>query len=190
MGIVNGPKEAGDGFGVECSGVIHAVGPQVTDWKVGDRVMAITYDAYASMTKTAASRCIKMPDDLTFEEAASMPCVYPTVIHGLINMARLEKGHTVLIHSACGGIGLAALYVCQMIGIKKIYATVGSPEKVQYLVETFNLPRSHIFSSRDATFLPGIMRETSNRGVDVVLNSLSGELLHASVSYSCKTFRA
>ncbi|KAI0877791.1 hypothetical protein GGS24DRAFT_487640 [Hypoxylon argillaceum] len=180
MGIINGPKEAGDGFGVECSGVVRAIGPDVTDLVVGERVMAITQDAYATTTRTAASRCIKMPDDVSFEEAASMPCVYPTVIHGLINLAQLEKGQTVLIHSACGGIGLAAIYVCRMLGVDKIYATVGSDEKVQYLIDTFGLPRSHIFSSRDAGFLPGIMRETGDRGVDVVLNSLSGELLHTS----------
>lgn len=185
MGIINGPKEAGDGFGVECSGVVRAIGPDVTDLVVGERVMAITQDAYATTTRTAASRCIKMPDDVSFEEAASMPCVYPTVIHGLINLAQLEKGQTVLIHSACGGIGLAAIYVCRMLGVDKIYATVGSDEKVQYLIDTFGLPRSHIFSSRDAGFLPGIMRETGDRGVDVVLNSLSGELLHTSVSCHC-----
>ncbi|EMR63063.1 putative polyketide synthase protein [Eutypa lata UCREL1] len=180
MGIINGPTGAGDGFGVECSGVGRAVGPDVTDLSVGDRVMAITQDTYATMTRTAASRSIKIPDDLSFEEVAGMPCVSPTVIHGIVNLARLEKGQTILIHSACGGVGLAAIYICRMIGVNKIYATVGSPDKVQYLTDTFGLPRSHIFSSRDASFLPGIMRETGNRGVDVVLNSLSGELLHAS----------
>ncbi|KAI1416673.1 hypothetical protein F5Y13DRAFT_205511 [Hypoxylon sp. FL1857] len=180
MGIVNGPPDAGDGFGFECSGVIAAVGPEVKDFAVGDRVMSITADAYATTTKTSASICIKVPDDLSFEEAASMPCVYITVIHGVVNLARLEEGQTVLIHSACGGVGLAAMYICQMIGVDKIFATVGSEEKVQYLMDTFNLPRSQIFSSRDSSFLPGIMRETNNRGVDVVLNSLSGELLHAS----------
>ncbi|KAI1828708.1 hypothetical protein F4861DRAFT_535124 [Xylaria intraflava] len=180
MGIVNGPKEAGDGFGVECSGIVRAVGPEVTAVAVGDRVMAVTQDAYATTTRTAASCCIKIPDDLSFEEAAGMPCVYPTVIHGLINLARLEKGQSVLIHSACGGIGLAAMYICQMLGVDKIFATVGSAEKVQYLIDTFGLPREHIFSSRDASFLPGVMRETEGLGVDVVLNSLSGELLHTS----------
>lgn len=182
MGIVNGPKEAGDGFGVECSGVVRAIGPDVTDFTVGQRVMAITQDAYATTTKTTSSLCIKMPDDLSFEEGASMPCVYPTVIHGLVNLARLDKGQSVLIHSACGGIGLAAMYVCRMLGVDKIYATVGSAEKIQYLIDTFGLPRSRIFSSRDASFFSGIMRETKENGVDVVLNSLSGELLHTSVS--------
>src|SRR5262249_48426111 len=108
---------------------------------------------------------------------------YPTVIHGVINLARLQPGQTILIHSACGGIGLAAINLCQTIGVNDIYATVGSAEKIQYLVDTFGLPRSRIFSSRDPSFLPSLMRETDVRGVDVVLNSLSGELLHASVSY-------
>jgi NADPH:quinone reductase-like Zn-dependent oxidoreductase len=145
--------------------------------------MGITSDAYATMTKTAASRVMKIPEDLSFEEAAGMPCVYPTVVHSLINLTRLESGQSVLIHSACGGVGLAALYVCQMLGVSEVYATVGSPEKVKYLMDTFGLPPSRIFSSRDASFLPGVMRETAGRGVDVVLNSLSGELLHASVRY-------
>ncbi|KAI2635455.1 acyl transferase domain-containing protein [Xylaria nigripes] len=180
MGIVNGPKEAGDGFGLECSGVVRAVGPGVTDLTIGDRVMAMTQDAYATTTRTAASQCMKIPDELGFEEAASIPCIYPTVIHGLINLAHLEKGQTVLIHSACGGIGLAAINVCKMLGIEEIYTTVGSTEKVEYLVDTFGFPRSRIFSSRDAGFLSGIMHETGGQGVDVVLNSLSGELLHAS----------
>ena len=68
-----------------------------------------------------------------------------------------------------------------MIGAK-IYATVGSQAKVEYLMNTFSFPQEHIFNSRDSGFLPGIMRETRGRGVDVALNSLSGELLHATVS--------
>lgn len=67
--------------------------------------------------------------------------------------------------------------------IDKIYASVGSEEKASYLVKTFHIPRHRIFNSRDSSFLPGILRETDGRGVDVVLNSLAGELLHA--SWSC-----
>lgn len=63
---------------------------------------------------------------------------------------------------------------------RQIFATVGSEEKIKYLVDTFGIPRDHIFNSRDATFLPGIMGKTDGRGVDLVLNSLAGKLLHAS----------
>jgi NADPH:quinone reductase-like Zn-dependent oxidoreductase len=62
----------------------------------------------------------------------------------------------------------------------QIYATVGSEEKVQYLVTTYGIPRSHIFNSHDTSFLPAVMAATNNRGVDIVLNSLTGELFHAS----------
>lgn len=208
MGVVNGPKRAGNGLGSECAGVVRAVGPDVTDLKIGDRVMAITADAYATTTKTAAYMAQKLPDDMSFEDGATMICVYFTAIHGLMNLARLDKGQvstpevhivplsyqaqtvvaltyswrkTVLIHSACGGVGLAAIHICRAVGASKVYCTVGSDEKVAYLMDHFAIPREHIFNSRDASFLSGIMRETDGHGVDVVLNSLSGDLLHASV---------
>ena len=74
-------------------------------------------------------------------------------------------------------MGLAAIQLAQMIEAD-IYVTVGSEQKVQYLMNTFNIPRNRIFSSRDDSFMEGIMRETQDTGVDLVLNSLSGDLLH------------
>ena len=73
-----------------------------------------------------------------------------------------------------------------MIGAE-IYVTVGNQEKVDYLVNTFGLPRDHIFGSRDSDFLPALMHATQGRGVDIALNSLSGELLHATVSLTCNS---
>lgn len=86
---------------------------------------------------------------------------------------------SILIHSACGGVGIAAIQVSRMLGAD-IYVTVGNEEKVQYLMTEFGIPRSRIFNSRDSSFLTDVLRETQGRGVDYVLNSLSGELLHAS----------
>lgn len=83
-----------------------------------------------------------------------------------------------LIHSACGGAGLAALHLAQMIGAE-VYVTVGTEEKVQFLVQEHGIKRNRIFTSRDISFAEGIKRETQGRGVDLVLNSVSGELLHA-----------
>ena len=65
----------------------------------------------------------------------------------------------------------------------KIYCTVGTQEKMDFLTANFTIPRNRIFNSRDASFLPGIKKATGGRGVDVVLNALSGELLH--VSWNC-----
>jgi len=76
-------------------------------------------------------------------------------------------------------VGISAIQICQMLGAE-IYATVSSQEKVQYLISTFGIPRSRIFHSRDTSFLKDVLTATNGRGVDFVLNSLSGELLHAS----------
>ncbi|KAL7798706.1 putative polyketide synthase [Trichoderma afarasin] len=90
-----------------------------------------------------------------------------------------DRGMSVLVHSACGGVGIAALNICKMMGAV-IYATVGNPEKVQYLIENFGIPREHIFNSRDVSFYGDLMAVTNGQGADLVLNSLSGELLHTS----------
>ena len=84
-----------------------------------------------------------------------------------------------LIHSACGGVGLAAVQVAQMVEAE-VYVTVGSKEKVQHIIETFNIPKNRIFNSREDSFVERVLHETQRQGVDLVLNSLSGELLHAS----------
>lgn len=167
-----------DGLGVEAAGVVCRVGPEVKDLRVGDRIMLLEYGTFASHVITSERTCEKIPDSLSFEDAGSMPAVFTTAIAGLLTIGDLRKGQSVLIHSACGGVGLAAIQLAQMVGAE-IYATVGSEEKVQYLMKTFNLPRNRIFNSRDDSFVEGVMRETNGEGVDIALNSLSGELLHA-----------
>ncbi|KAK0732344.1 hypothetical protein B0T21DRAFT_412523 [Apiosordaria backusii] len=179
MGVIDGQKVEGTGLGLECAGVVSAIGPgaAANGLKVGDRVAVGAFNSYA--TRVKARIVAKIPDELSFEEAATMPSVYCTVIHGLLDLARLKAGQSVLIHSACGGIGIAAIHVARMVGAE-IYATVGSEEKVQYLIDTFDIPRQRIFHSRDSSFVDGVFRETQGKGVDAVLNSLSGDLLHAS----------
>ncbi|TVY85232.1 Highly reducing polyketide synthase FUM1 [Lachnellula suecica] len=180
MGIVAGPKpeNGGGGLGCECSGIVTKVGSEAKNLQVGDRIISIANGSFATTLTTSEKLCTKMSDDLSFVEGATIPCVYGTVIYSLIDLARLHKDQTVLIHSACGGVGIAAIQIAKMIGAE-IFCTVGNPEKVQYLMENFNIPRNRIFNSRDASFLPELMAETNGRGVDVALNSLSGELLHA-----------
>jgi len=121
-----------------------------------------------------------MPESLSFKQGATMQAVYGTVIYALLEAGRLSKGMSVLVHSACGGIGLAALQVCRMVGDVTVYCTVGNDKKVEYLVRNFGIPRERIFGSRDVGFLDGIMAATDGEGVDMVLNALAGELLHAS----------
>ncbi|KAL9097197.1 MAG: hypothetical protein Q9165_000624 [Trypethelium subeluteriae] len=179
MGVVQGAVE---GLGLEASGIVRKIGPNVKDLRQGDRVFMFEYGSFSTRIVTSANHVAKIPDELSFEEAATMPCVYGTVIYSLMTLGMLEKDQTVLIHSACGGVGLAAIQICKMIGAQ-IFATVGSEDKIQHLTSTEGIPRDHIFSSRDSSFYHDVMRKTDGKGVDVVLNSLSGELLH--VSWQC-----
>ena len=118
MGLV---EEGGVGLGLEGSGVISAVGSNVQRLKPGDRVFMMGQNCFSTHNITPANRVVKIPDTLTFEEAATMPCVYSTVIHALMKMAHLQKDQSILIHSACGGVGLSAIQICQMIGAKVRY---------------------------------------------------------------------
>jgi NADPH:quinone reductase-like Zn-dependent oxidoreductase len=98
MGIVDGNEGSASGLGVECSGVVTSVGPGVTDLQVGDRVAAMATSAYSTILKTPADMCVKIPDALSFEEAATMPSVFGTVIYGLLNLANLEAGQVRKAH--------------------------------------------------------------------------------------------
>ncbi|KAF2871120.1 hypothetical protein BDV95DRAFT_495285 [Massariosphaeria phaeospora] len=175
MKLVEFPKPS---FGVEAAGVVRRAGSNVKFLRVGDRVAVEGRYLMSTVVVAKEGECIKIPDDLSFESAASMFVPFCTVIHSLIDVGNLHKGQSVLIHSACGGVGLAALQVAKMVGAE-IYATVGRENKVQYLMDNFQLPRNRILHSRDDSFVQGIMRETNNRGVDLVLNSLATDLLHA-----------
>ncbi|KAF5239311.1 hypothetical protein FANTH_10014 [Fusarium anthophilum] len=177
LGIVELPIRQ---LGLEAAGYISRVGSDVDlkQLKVGDRICCLKKHAFGTYITVPAIQCIRIPDDVTFDESATMLMPYTTVIHGLFNIARLSKDQTVLIHSACGGVGLAAVQISQMVGAD-VFCTVGSEEKVDFLMSNFKIPRNRIFNSRDSSFVDGIMHETGGKGIDVILNSLSGQLLHA-----------
>ncbi|KAJ9252219.1 hypothetical protein DTO207G8_4834 [Paecilomyces variotii] len=182
LGIVELPVRL---FGIEAAGIVRRVGADVSpdNLQVGDRVVCFCRkDAFSTYTTTLADVCVRIPDSLTFNEAGTMLIPYFTAIHSMINVGRVTKGQSVMIHSACGGVGLAAIQVAQMLEVE-LYVTVGNEEKVKYLMDNYNIPRNRIFNSRDKSFVDGVMRETRGRGMDFILNSLSGELLHA--TWSC-----
>lgn len=165
-------------MGYECAGVITRVGSKITHLKVGDRVAAMMRGHYANYIRLLGIAVSKVPDDIPFEQATSMPMVFCTAYFSLYDTARLQKGETVLIHAAAGGVGQAAIMLAQLVGAE-VYATVGSKEKSRLLIDTYGIPEDHIFSSRNASFTSEIMAATNGKGVDVALNSLSGQLLKA-----------
>ncbi|RYP79109.1 hypothetical protein DL771_000087 [Monosporascus sp. 5C6A] len=179
MGVISQDGPGPVALGFEAAGVVRRVGSAARGLAPGDRVMAFHPGSLTTHLALPAGLVLRIPGDLSFEEAATVPICFATVIHSLVSIGRLVAGQSVLIHSACGGVGLAAIQLCRMLGAD-MYLTVGSPRKIEYLVERYGIPRERIFNSRDASFVEGVMRETSGRGVDLVLNSLSGGLLHES----------
>ncbi|KAK8059864.1 hypothetical protein PG996_009794 [Apiospora saccharicola] len=166
-------------LGVDVSGIVTRVGSAVTDLKPGDKVMTASCDTFATFVRFPAAGAMKIPEEMDFEEAASMPLIFLTAYYALVTAGQLVKGEKVLIHAAAGGVGQAAIQIAQSIGAE-IYATVGPEEKKQLLIDQYGIPEDHIFSSRDTSFYKAIMRSTNGKGVDAVLNSLAGEALRLS----------
>ncbi|EAW12416.1 type I polyketide synthase [Aspergillus clavatus NRRL 1] len=167
-----------DIMGFECSGVVTQVGSLASQhgFKIGDRVCALMRGHWENRVCLHWTSVVAIPDGMTFEVAASIPMAFTTSYYALYETARLQPGESVLIHAAAGGVGQAAIILAQRVGAE-VFVTAGSPEKREYLSRQFGIPEDHIFSSRDAEFASQLMEITAGKGVDVVLNSLAGELL-------------
>ncbi len=158
-------------LGRECAGIVVSVGKDVSEFKPGDSVVGVAPGCFASHVVAPSESFAHMPPKMKFTEAGSIPIAYSTAYYGLISLAKLEAGEKVLIHAAAGGVGLAAIQIAQQAGAE-IYATASSKEKHEYLL---SLGVSHIYNSRTLDYGEEILRDTQGQGVDVVLNSLSGE---------------
>ncbi|KAI2478999.1 Polyketide synthase module protein [Pyrenophora tritici-repentis] len=170
-------------IGHEASGIVTATGSAAASrFKPGDRVTLLWEGMHTTKIQIDHRLAVHIPDSMSFEEAAALPMVHVTAYHALINIAKLRRGQSILIHAAAGGVGQAALQLAAYLGLT-VYVTVGSDDKRRLLMDKYNIPDAHIFYSRDASFLKAIKRVTGGRGVDCVLNSLSGELLR--VSWAC-----
>lgn len=168
------------GLGREASGVVVAVGHSArAEFPVGCRVLHWGDGLLATHARGTRHNTINIPNELSFEEAASIPVVFTTAYESLVNLARLQHHERILIHAAAGGVGQAAIMISQWIGAE-IFCTVGSVEKKNLIMSRYGIAEDHIFSSRNSTFDDGIMAMTNSTGVDVVLNSLAGELLRVS----------
>ncbi|KAJ1491969.1 acyl transferase domain-containing protein, partial [Baffinella frigidus] len=170
----------GNGIGMEASGRVLRVGAQVADLKMGDDVHCHVGGAMATRLTMDHRWVVKKASCSSFAEA-SCYFVYTTAWHSLVNVARLQRGERVLIHSAAGGVGQAAIQVAQMIGAE-VYATAGTAEKRKELSDAGIL---HVYDSRTLDFADDIRRDTKGEGVNVVLNSLAGEALHESFELLC-----
>ncbi len=167
-----------DRIGLDYAGTVSAVGEGVEGLKPGDEVIGVAYGTVASHVTTPAEFVLPKPASLDFEEAAAVPVAFVTSYISLVKLARLQPGERVLIHAATGGVGLAAIQIARDLGAE-IFATAGTPEKREYLR---SLGVEEIFDSRTLAFADEIRERTNGEGVDVVLNSLSGEAIGKSLA--------
>ncbi|KAL1613384.1 Type I Iterative PKS, partial [Diplodia seriata] len=165
--------------GLEFSGVVKAVGDDVDGLQPGDRVVVFAPNYNRTTERVPAWACEKMLPEEDFTVMSTLPVIYVTAFYALRDRAHLRKGETILIHSGAGAFGMAAITIAQRAGAT-VYTTVSTEEKAQLLVRELGLKREHIFHSRDASFVGDVGAVTGGRGVDVVLNSLVGDLMHAS----------
>ncbi|WP_238845871.1 type I polyketide synthase [Nostoc edaphicum] len=163
-------------FGVECAGEIVAVGEGVSEFSIGDAVVALAADSFSRYITTNTSFVVAKPDFLSFETAATIPANFLTAEYALREVAAIQKGQRILIHAATGGTGMAALQIAQQAGAE-VFATA-SPGKWQTLR---SLGVQHIFNSRTLDFAQEILEVTDGEGVDIVFNSLAGEFIPASL---------
>ena len=163
-------------LGLDAAGVVHRVGSAVQQFKMGDRVAMYGHGAHKTFHRSRAACCALIPKEMSFEQAATIPTVHGTAWNALVRLAKVQRGQSVLIHAAAGGVGQAAIQVAKHFEME-IFATVSSATKRKLIKEEYGVLDDHIFNSRDLSFVKGIKRMTKGRGVDVILNSLSGEAL-------------
>lgn len=159
------------GLGLDFAGVVTAVGQGVSAVRVGERVAGMCDGgAWGTYLTCDARLVVAIPDALADSAAAAVLTTTATAMYGLCDLARIGPGDKVLIHSATGGVGQAAVAIARMVGAE-IYATAGS-EARRELLRASGI--SHVYDSRTPDFADQIRRDTAGYGVDIVLNSLTG----------------
>ena len=163
-------------LGLECAGVVTAVG-KATNFQIGDEVIAIASNSFSKYVTVNSLLAISKPESFSFTEAATIPVTFLTAYYTLSHLAQLQSGEKVLIHAAAGGVGLAAIQIAQQLGAE-VWATASQGK--WELLKSMGVTK--IMNSRSLDFADEIMSATESKGVDVVLNSLSGKYIPKSIS--------
>src|SRR6201988_1697064 len=158
-------------LGIDFAGVVTAVGPDITDPKVGDHVGGLSANGcWGTFITCDANLAVTLPAGLGDAQAAALTTATATAWYGLNDMARIKAGDKVLIHSATGGVGQAAIAIARAADAE-IFATAGNEQRRQLLRD---MGISHVHDSRSTDFAEQIRHDTDGYGVDIVLNSLTG----------------
>jgi NADPH:quinone reductase-like Zn-dependent oxidoreductase/acyl carrier protein/SAM-dependent methyltransferase len=180
MGLLprDGDGSPGQLLGLECAGRVISVGDNVTEFAPGDEVLAVGTYCLASHISVDARFVSRKPQHMSFEQAATIPVAFSTAFYSLHTLAQMKPGERVLIHSATGGVGLAAVQLAMRAGAV-VFATAGTLEKRE-LLSALGVP--HVMDSRSLAFADEVMNLTRGEGIDIVLNSLAGEAIDKNLS--------
>jgi NADPH:quinone reductase len=174
QGLYPPPKGATDIPGLEIAGEVVALGPGVTRWKVGDRVMALVVGGgYAQYCPAHESHCLPIPAGLSMTEAAAIPETFFTVWHNVFERGRLKAGETLLVHGGSSGIGTAAIQLAHESGARVI-TTAGSAEKIE-ACRTLGADLAINYKTED--FVAATKAATGGKGADVILDMVGGDYI-------------
>jgi len=166
-GLYPPPPGASPILGLEMSGIIEEVGKDVTGWQIGDRVCALLPGGgYAEYAVIPAGMAIRIPENLSFEEAAAIPEVFLTAFLNMFWLGKLKKGETILIHAGASGVGTAAIQLAREIGAKVI-VTAGTEEKRSLCL---SLGADVDIDYKEGPFHEKVMDATSGKGVNLIFD--------------------
>jgi NADPH2:quinone reductase len=163
--------------GSEVAGVVDAVGEGVSEFKVGDRVQAMAVGGtFCEYSIAPAAKAFRIPDAMSFEEAAAMIVIYQTSFFALTHRTQIKPGEWLLVHAGAGGVGMSAMQIGKAFGARVI-ATAGSEEKLQFCLSQ---GAEHALNYRDATWVDRVKQITGGRGADVIYDPVGGEVFDLS----------
>ena len=160
--------------GLEAAGEVAGMGSEVTGFAVGDRVMAMCAGGYAELATVEHRLAVRVPDRLSWEEAAAIPVAYMTAHDALITNARLQAGESVLINAASSGVGVAAIQIARLWGAKPVLGTSGVSAKLAALAE---LGLDIGINYRSENFADAVLAATNGAGVDVIIDHVGAPYL-------------
>ena len=163
----------------EMGGTILRTGAQVKDFVSGDRVLAVARRHFDTIIQIPSTSCVRLESNESVQELCTIPISFCSALHALRDRANIKHSDTVLVHTATSSFGQAAIQIAQMFKAKVI-ATVSNNDKKAFLTQTYGICEENILNSKSSTLYEDIMSATRKRGVDIVLNTLTGEQLHQS----------
>lgn len=175
-GLYPPPPGASEILGLEVAGTVAEIGPNVSEWNVGDRVCALlTGGGYAEFAATDEGSCFAIPEGMSFEEAACLPEAMMTVYANAFMRGDVKEGESFLMHGGTSGIGVMGIQMANHVGAGPIFATAGSAEKVQTCLD---LGADHAINYRDEDFVDVVK---SNGGADVILDMVGGDYVQRNI---------